>query len=140
LVVQLNEISLSDLIELRLALETTALVRAAQAPIAKHLDEARSALAIMAQPTVAQPAFYEADTAFHIALVAASGNEALRLVMLAVKDGIRLHLNEAMRGRAFAKLKPRVIQEHQSLLSAVENGEAKVVSALLRKHLEFYGT
>jgi GntR family transcriptional repressor for pyruvate dehydrogenase complex len=140
LVVQLNRISLHELIELRLAVETAALVRAAQAPIAKHLEEARSALEIMAQPGVSQPAFYEADTAFHIALVAASGNEALRLIVLAVKDSVRLHLDEAMRGRVFAKVRPRVLEEHRSLLLAVENGKVKVVTALLRAHLEFYGT
>jgi DNA-binding FadR family transcriptional regulator len=140
LVVQLSHISLSELIELRLAVETAALVRAAQSPIKKHLDEARSALAVMAQPKVDQPGFYEADTAFHIALVAASGNEALRLVMLAVRDSIRLHLDEAMRGRTFAKERPRVLEEHRRLLLAVENGKEKVVSSLLLEHLRFYAT
>jgi len=140
LVVQLNSISLHDLVELRLAIETAALVRAAQSPVTEHVEEARQALEVMAQPTVKQPEFYQADAAFHTALVAASGNEALRLVMLAVKDNIRLKLDDAMRGRTFAKIRPKVLDEHRSLLSAVENGKVKIVSALLRTHLEFYGT
>lgn len=140
LVVQLNSISLSDLVELRLAIETAALVRAAQSPVAEHIEEARQALEAMEQPALKPPDFYEADAAFHAALVAASGNDALRLVMLAVKDNIRMKLDDAMRGRSFAKIRPKVLEEHRSLLAAVESGKVKVVSALLRAHLEFYGT
>jgi DNA-binding FadR family transcriptional regulator len=139
-VVQLRNVSLHELLELRLALETTALVRAAQAPVAQHLAKARAALEVMDNPRLAQDAFYEADVEFHTALVAASGNEALRLVMLAVKDSIRQHLDETMRGRSFAKVRPLVQEEHRKLLSAVEKGNTKAVTALLQKHLEFYGT
>jgi DNA-binding FadR family transcriptional regulator len=140
LVVRLNSISLHDLVELRLAIETTALVRAAQSPITAHIEEARRALELMEQPGIRQADFYEVDAAFHIALVAASGNEALRLVMLAVKDNIRTKLDETVRGRSFAKIRVKVLEEHRSLLAAVENGKVKLVSALLREHLEFYGT
>lgn len=139
-VVQLRNVSLHELVELRLAIETAALVRAAQAPVAEHLEEASAAMEAMASPRVTQAAFYEADVAFHAALVAASGNEALRLVMLAVKDSIRLHLDEAMRGRSFAKVRPQVLEEHRKLLSAVKDGNVKAVSVLLRAHLEFYGS
>lgn len=139
-VVQLRNVSLHELLELRLAIETAALVRAAQGPAASALTEARAALEVMADPHLAQPAFYEADVTFHGALVAASGNEALRLVMLAVKDSIRLHLDQAMRGRSFAKVRPQVHEEHCKLLSAVEKGNVKAVSRLLREHLEFYGS
>lgn len=139
-VVQLRNVSLHELLELRLAIETAALVRAAQAPAVHALEEARAALEAMANPHVAQEAFYDADVAFHAALVAASGNEALRLVMLAVKDSIRLHLDETMRGRPFAEVRPQVLEEHRRLLLAVEKGNVKAVSALLRAHLEFYGS
>jgi DNA-binding FadR family transcriptional regulator len=139
-VVQLRNVSLHDLLELRLALETAALVRAAQAPVLKHLEEARAALEVMDNPRLAQEAFYEADVGFHAALVATSGNEALRLVMLAVKDSIRGHLDRRMLGQPFAKVQKRVRAEHRQLLAAVEEGNAQGVAALLQKHLEFYGT
>lgn len=139
-VVQLRNVSLHELLELRLAIETAALVRAAQAPAPEAIEQARAALEVMASPQVSQAAFYEADVTFHGALVAASGNEALRLVMLAVKDSIRLHLDEEMRGRSFAKVRPKIHEEHRKLLSAVEKGNVKAVTALLREHLEFYGS
>jgi GntR family transcriptional regulator, transcriptional repressor for pyruvate dehydrogenase complex len=139
-VVQLRNVPLSELVDLRLAIETAALVRAAQTPASPELDAARAAVQVMARPKVTQSEFYEADVAFHGALVAASGSEALRLVMLAVKDSIRLHLGEAMKGRSFAKERPKVLAEHRELLSAVEGGKPTMIPALLRKHLEFYGT
>ncbi|MGC4086574.1 MAG: GntR family transcriptional regulator [Polyangiaceae bacterium] len=139
-VVQLRNVSLHELLELRLAIETAALVRAAQGPAVPALEEARAALEVMASPGITQTEFYEADVTFHAALVAASGNEALRLVMLAVKDSIRVHLDEAMRGRSFAKVRPRVHEEHCRLFSAVEKGNVKGVGGLIRAHLEFYGS
>jgi DNA-binding GntR family transcriptional regulator len=60
--------------------------------------------------------------------------------MLAVKDNVRTKLDETMRGRSFAKIRTKVLEEHRSLLAAVENGKVKLVSALLREHLEYYGT
>ncbi|XXT55141.1 FCD domain-containing protein [Sorangium sp. So ce542] len=78
---------------------------------------------------------------FHAALVAASGNQALSLVMVAVKDSIRLHLEEALRARSFAAIRPRVAEEHRALLRAIERGNAKSAATLLRAHLsEFHGT
>lgn len=139
-VVRLRDVSLPDLIELRLAIETTALARAATAPVAARLAEARAALETMAKPKVSPDDFYEADVAFHIALVAASGNQALGLVMLAVKDGIRLRVAEVLPAREFARLRPRIVDQHRAILKAVERGNGKTAAALLRAHLDFYGT
>ncbi|HET9956393.1 MAG TPA: FCD domain-containing protein, partial [Polyangiaceae bacterium] len=104
-VVQLRKVSLHELLELRLVVETAALVRAAQLPVGQHLESARVALETMSEPDTTQEEFYDADVSFHAALVAASGNEALRLVMLAVKDSIRLYLESTMQGRSFAKVR-----------------------------------
>lgn len=139
-VVKLQDVSLPELIELRVAIEATAYARAARAPIAAHLAEARVALAAMAEPAVSPAEFYQADVAFHVALVAASGNQALSLVMRAVKDSIHLHLDEAMRGRSFKSVRQQVTDEHAAILRAIERGNAKLAPALLRSHLEFYGT
>jgi DNA-binding FadR family transcriptional regulator len=139
--VRLRDVSLPDLIELRLALETAALVRAAADPVERHLEEARAALSVMSKRDVAWTEFAPADVAFHSALVAASGNQALSLVMHAVKDGIELHLNQTMRERSFTKLRQGIVKEHTALLRAVERGDATRAAKLLRHHVtEFYGS
>jgi DNA-binding FadR family transcriptional regulator len=139
-VVQLEQVSLPDLVELRIAVETTALARAAAAPVAERLEEARAALVTMERTEVRPAEFYQADVAFHVALVAASGNRALLLVMLAVKDAIRLHLDEALRSRSFAKIRPRIVEEHRALLRSVERGAGQAAATQLRQHLGFYAT
>jgi DNA-binding FadR family transcriptional regulator len=139
-VVQLQDVSLSDLNELRFAIESAALTRAAVAPVAAHMDEARAALAVMSGADVSPAEFYEADVRLHIALVAASGNQALRLVLLAVANSIRSRIDEAVSARSFAKLRPKLVAEHRALVRAVERGNAKSAVALLRAHLSFYAS
>jgi len=139
-VVRLRSVSLPDLVELRLAIESAALVRAAASPVDACLDMAREALATMAGDDVGAEAFYAADAAFHAALVAASGNQALHLIMLAVKDSIRVRIAESLDARTFAKIRGRLIREHAALLRAVEAGHGKSAVAHLRKHLSFYAT
>ena len=75
-VTQLQGVSLGDLVELRVAIEGSALLRAAASPIAAHLDEARAALAVMERAEASGEEFRQADLAFHLALVAAAGNQA----------------------------------------------------------------
>jgi GntR family transcriptional repressor for pyruvate dehydrogenase complex len=140
-VVKLRDVSLTDLIELRIAIESTALARACVTPIAEHLEEARRQLTIMQDPKITIEVFHHADVAFHVALVAASGNEALHLVMLAVRDGIELHLDDALRARSFPKARARLVAEHEALFTAIERGNARQLTKLLGAHLAgFYGT
>jgi DNA-binding FadR family transcriptional regulator len=85
--------------------------------------------------------FRQADVAFHLALVAAAGNQALLLVMQAVKDAIRAHLDDQLSTRALTKLRPRILAEHRAMLRSVERGAGEAAGAQLRRHLrEFYGT
>lgn len=81
------------------------------------------------------------DAVFHLALVAASGNEALHMVMLAVKDSMKLHLDEALRSISpFAEVRAKLTGEHRALLAAVEGGDARRAAKILADHLAFYGT
>lgn len=139
-VVQLNQVSLAELVELRTAIESAALTRAAASPIPEHLDEARALLERMAAKDISAADHQSADVDFHVALVAASGNRAFTAVMLAVKDSIRLHLGDTLTARRFAELRSRLLAEHRALLRAVERGNAKSATARLLEHLEFYGT
>ena len=80
--------------------------------------------------------FEAADVRFHLALVAASGNEALQLMMLAVRDSVSAHLHDALRAlpdpdRAIARL----VRQHEAILAAVEAGDVRDAELLLRDHV-----
>ncbi|MDO8185060.1 GntR family transcriptional regulator [Conexibacter sp. JD483] len=168
---KLGRVPLSDLVELRCALEAAAVATAANtlglAPLndparqraAAHVADARAALDTMrrqladtppaaagsdadpalapAAPAVADvAAFEQADVAFHVALVAASGNEALQLVMLAVRDSISTHLRDALTGdHASQRTLNRLARQHEAILAAVEAGDARDAELLLRDHV-----
>ncbi len=140
--VQLQRVSLADLVELRCALEGAALSRAAGDGDPARLAEARQALDEMAAPGISAEDFDAADVRFHVALVAASGNEALHLVMLAVRESVASHLLEALAGlRGNTRPVLRALHaEHAAVLDAVEAGDGERAAELVRQHvLGFYG-
>jgi DNA-binding FadR family transcriptional regulator len=85
-------------------------------------------------------AFEHADVRFHLALAAASGNEALHLVMLAVRDSVAAHLLEAL--TALADPRPtlaRLTEEHAAILAAIEDRRPAEAGEIMRDHvLGFY--
>jgi DNA-binding FadR family transcriptional regulator len=138
---QLQRVSLRDLVELRCAIEGAALSRAASDGDSDRLEEARQALAEMGTPGLSAEDFDAADVRFHVALVAASGNEALHLVMLAVRESVATHLLEALAGLKDRKPTFRALRtEHAAILAAVESGDGDRASELVQQHiLGFYG-
>jgi GntR family transcriptional regulator, transcriptional repressor for pyruvate dehydrogenase complex len=138
---QLQQVSLRDLVELRCALEGAALSRAARDGDPDRLAEARRALDEMAARGVSAEDFDAADVRFHLALVAASGNAALHLVMLAVRESVASHLLEALTGLRDKRPTFRALHgEHAAILAAVEAGEGERAAELVQQHvLGFYG-
>jgi GntR family transcriptional repressor for pyruvate dehydrogenase complex len=139
--VQLQRVSLGDLVELRCALEGAALTRAATAGDPARLADARAALDEMGAPRVSAADFDAADVRFHLALVAASGNEAMHLVMLAVRESVASHLLEALGGLRETRRTLRTLHaEHAAVLDAVEAGDGDLAGELVRAHIMgFYG-
>ncbi len=134
--VRLQRVSLADLVELRCALEAAALERAAATAALGDLHEAHLALAEMARPDVTVDEFDQADVRFHLALVASSGNQAMHLIMLAVRDAIADHLLEAL--RQLPRTGPtlhRLADQHRRILSALEAGDGKKAGRLVRDHI-----
>jgi DNA-binding FadR family transcriptional regulator len=140
--VRLNRVELGDLVELRCVLESAALRRAAQDPDPARLREARQALEDMRVPKVTIETFDEADVRFHVALVRASGNEAMHLVMLALRDAVARHLLAALRTRGdVRRVLRRLIAEHTEILEAVEAGDGDRAASLVEDHIRrFYRT
>ena len=137
--VRLRNVGLSDLVDLRCALETTTLERAAERRLPAPLAVAAAELATMRDPTIDIEAFHRSDVRFHLALVAASGNEALLAVMSAVRDSISAHLLTALRGLPNQKpaLK-KLCAEHEAIYAAVVAGDGPLAARLGRAHVETF--
>lgn len=137
--VRLRRVPLSDLVELRCALEASALVRASRGPLPGPLAEARRALREMREMlrgALDVAAFHEADVRFHVALVAASGNQATHAIMAALRESIAEHLIAALEARSEpGAVIRRLTAEHEAILAAVEAGEGEVAAGRVRAHI-----
>ncbi|MEV4419538.1 FadR/GntR family transcriptional regulator [Patulibacter sp. NPDC049589] len=133
---KLGQVPLGDLIELRRALEGAACAAAAVRSPPPDLSAARTALRAMDEAGDDVDRFEVADVAFHLALADASGNGALRLVMLAVRASVSEHLRVALHrlpdpDDELARLR----REHAAILDAVDDGRAEDAERLVRDHV-----
>lgn len=139
---RLNRVELADLVDFRCLLETGAVRRAARREERARLEEARDALEEMRDPEITVERFDEADVRFHVSLVRASGNEAMRLVMLALRHAVARHLLAALHAqRDPAATLRRLTEEHAAILDAVEKGRPERAAKLVDEHIRgFYGS
>ncbi len=137
---RLNGVGVDDLMEFRSQLEGGALAAAARAGDAERLAQAREALDQMRRPGIGVEEFEEADVRFHVALVRASGNEAMHLVMQVLRETVARHLLDFLRAQPDTEATlARLTDEHAAILAAVERGHATRASALVRAHISgFY--
>ncbi|WP_189317684.1 FadR/GntR family transcriptional regulator [Streptomyces brasiliensis] len=136
---RLGRVPLDDLIGLRAALEGAGALQAATRDRRPDLTAARDQIAFMRAAGRDLKAFDVADIRFHLEIVRASGNEALTLVMLAVRDS----LSKALLSRLEALTDPssmlqRLIAEHEAILQAVIDGDGEAAQHLTREHLRRY--
>jgi GntR family transcriptional regulator, transcriptional repressor for pyruvate dehydrogenase complex len=137
---RLNGVGVEDLMALRAQLEGGALAAAARRRDDERLAEAREALEAMSRPGIGVEEFEEADVRFHVALVRASGNEAMHLVMQVLREAVARHLLDFLRAQPDLRATlARLIGEHAAILAAVERGHAARASALVDAHISgFY--
>jgi DNA-binding FadR family transcriptional regulator len=136
---QLGRIPLPDLVELRCALEAGAVELASKRAGPEHLAAVAHQVEIMRSITDDVVAYVDADLCLHLALVKASRNEALNLVMLAVRDSIESYLLEALAGVGLlGETFARLTREHEAILAAVESGNAELAQALMRAHVRAF--
>lgn len=132
---RLGGVPLADLVDLRCALEGAAVAAAAATP-GVDLGTARAEVAAMKEVGDDVEAFEEADVRFHLALVAASGNEALHLVMLAVREPVGAHLLASLRALEDpVKVLKRLTREHAKIVGAIEAGDGELAAQRMSKHI-----
>jgi DNA-binding FadR family transcriptional regulator len=136
---RLGRVPLEDLIGLRAALESAGAEQAAIREPRPDLTAARDQIAFMRAAGDDLEAFDVADIRFHVEIVSASGNEALTLVMLAVRDSLSKALLSRLKalGDAPPMLKQLII-EHEEILQAVIDGDGEAARRLSIDHLQRY--
>lgn len=133
---RLQQIPVDDLVEFRCVIERATVGRAAELRPQDALAEAHAAVNAMQDRTLGPEAFEKLDLRFHVALAAASGNQALHLVFLAVRDAIELYLLDRMRRHGNLQVGlDRLRREHAEILEAVGAGEGERAAELMAAHI-----
>jgi DNA-binding FadR family transcriptional regulator len=144
----LQRVPFADLVELRTAVEAAAVRRAAEraggVAAEERLAEARQILGRMHARGVGVDDYHDADVAFHLALVGASGNQAMQLVMGAVRETVAAYLLDVLRSlgpRRQRQTLRTLTAQHAAILDAVESKDPDRAEALVRSHIvDFYGS
>ena len=125
----------SDLIEARIALEASAVVRAVAAGRNRgaHLDELRAAVAEMELMAARGSAYgvAVADTGFHRALCRLGGNSVTFDLWETLAPQCTIIFGLATFGKPMAG----VVEEHVDLLAAFEAGDIAVITRTLDEHI-----
>ena len=136
---RLGRVPLNDLIGLRIALEGAGTEEAAKREPRPDFTAARDQIAFMRAAGADLEAFEIADIRFHLEVVRASGNEALTIVMLAVRESVQKTLLSHL--KALDDLPPKlqqIIAEHEAILQAVVDGDGEAARRLSSEHLKRY--
>lgn len=136
---RLNGVCVADLMSFRALLEGEAVDMAAGRRDDPWLDEAQAALTDMRRRDLTVADFDEADVRFHLALVRASGNEAMQLVMQALRGAVALHLATHLESQDdLPATLARLTAEHEAILDAVRAGDGAAAQALIRSHIKAF--
>jgi len=130
---------ISDIVATRLLLEQWVVgTLATQAD--RDLDDVRSTLAAMDDPTLTSEEFIALDAQFHLALADASGNAVVAASMAGLRTSIESYVQAG--GRRIADWDAaarRLSGEHQDLVRAIDAGEATEARTIVHDHISgFY--
>lgn len=135
---RLGRVPFDNLIGLRAALEGAGAEAAATREPRPDLTAARDQIAFMRAAGADLNAFDVADIRFHLEIVRASGNEALTIVMHAVRDAASKVLMTQLKALADVPSTLRqLIVEHEAILQAVIDGDGDAARRLSVEHLRY---
>ena len=138
---RLNGVAARDLMSFRALIEGEAVAEAARRAEGLWLEQARDALSAMHRPELTAAQYEEIDLVFHMALARGSGNQALFLVMSALRGAVARHLLAQLESQSdLPATLQRLTREHTAILAAIEAGDSEAARRRIRSHIaHFYG-
>ncbi|MFI7465843.1 FadR/GntR family transcriptional regulator [Nonomuraea sp. NPDC049646] len=134
------ELSLAELVQFRMVLDSSAALLAARLRTEEQLAEMEAAIAGMRAATPSgHDAFSAADVAFHDVIVAASGNTLIQVCTDVVRSVVLgLIAGKIADAPDRESLMRRSIRHHEEVLAAVRAGDGASAARLLRRSMYDY--
>src|SRR5699024_9173388 len=136
--VALANFSISDVLDTRVQLERSSAVLAAARADEDAVAAINAQLAMMDTPGVSLEVFNDADTAFHVAIAQAAGNQPFSAPTAAIRTSLRgssaAPLNRVADPQA---LMSRLQAQHRETTAAIVAGPGEAAAQLTDEHIRF---
>lgn len=131
-----------DVVRARIALERESARLAARHATPAEVGQMRGHLAAMDAAGVGVDAFNDHDTALHLAIARASGNQLVSELTVALRTAMRPTLLRALNEADDFDATVDVLRtQHHALVAAIDSGDAAGAADLVEAHIEgFYGS
>jgi DNA-binding FadR family transcriptional regulator len=126
-----HSFSLSQLMEVRTPIEVEVARLAAERREQKHVTGMEESLQIMNVQSNSVEVYSDADRAFHIAIIDASGNRLFGIMIRSIMAN--LHINRQLGIRHFGI--EVVMQEHMGIFEAIKNQQPSVAAIKMKEHM-----
>jgi GntR family transcriptional repressor for pyruvate dehydrogenase complex len=131
-----NQISVRQILELRSSIEVLAAELAARRRTRSDIQRLRSAVEGMRQ-SIGKPAiFVQHDLDFHDLINRASGNPLIEVICEAIHESMQESMRVGLSKRRSGRDVLKVVESHEAIVNAVEEGEAGLAGLLMKKHFE----
>jgi GntR family transcriptional regulator, transcriptional repressor for pyruvate dehydrogenase complex len=135
-VMQMEQSSILEIMEVRRGLEVQAASLAAQRRSAKDLEAIQKAVKAMRGSMNDLDTFTRLDVEFHISIAAASHNSILGYLVESIRDALRSTISAGLLSRG-NNLNLEAIQEtHEALLKALEEGDSEEAMLTMLQHFD----
>lgn len=136
--VALANFSLNDVTETRIQLERSSAILAASRADKDSLAAMNAQLAMMDSPGISLDVFNDADTAFHVAIAQAAGNQLFSDLTGAIRTSLRKSIFASFnRVDDPQALMSRLQTQHHQIMDAIVEGHAAEAADLTEEHIRF---
>jgi GntR family transcriptional repressor for pyruvate dehydrogenase complex len=137
-IIEGNEVSLEDLLEVRMGLEGQAVILAAQRATPEDIQILENALNAMLAENVEGDLGIEEDVSFHMGIAYASKNLAQVYIMRSFHDLLHFGIKENLRYLWENPTNLPIIQrQHFEILQAIKRHDPEAAYEAMRKHIAF---
>jgi GntR family transcriptional repressor for pyruvate dehydrogenase complex len=125
-----------QVLEMRSSIEVLAAELAARRRTRSDIQRLRSAVEGMRQAIGKPATFVQYDLDFHDLINRASGNPLIEVICEAIHESMQESMRVGLSKRRSARDVLKVIESHEAIVNAVEEGEAGLAGQLMKKHFE----
>lgn len=134
--VSTKQISVMQVLELRCSIEAQSAELAARRRTRSEILRLRSTVESMREAVGRPTAFVQCDLDFHDLINRASGNPLIEVISEAMQESMQESMRVGLLKRRSKSDIYHVVESHESIAKAIEQGDAKLAGSLMKKHFQ----